>query len=362
MKLTITLLIAINLIFLSNQNVYSEEKEVNIFCKSDFRNGKNYSYDFLKKKIYEGLNINDKCTEVAGNGLDYILMNIKKPEALDLLIKSGAIFNKKSNQYAWMLKASPLHLAARGYLPETIPFLIKKGFKVNKKDKDGNTPMHYACMKGNVKILKEFILHGADYKFKDFRNKKGYSCLTLATFYQNSFEAIKFIYSLDTPKKLPRCIKYYVGLKNCHSYTKIYLNGLTLYPEKYDKKILQFFKNKGDNLKEYYQSDYGDSRTHLHDILQRNNEENYMKVKLNLIPDLIELGADINQAAKSVNKTETFVLNTPIFHLFTLPEKHRPILNNLALQTLDLMIKLGADLNHIGEWSNYAIHIASRDN
>ena len=75
MKLTITLLIAINLIFLSNQNVYSEEKEVNIFCKSDFRNGKNYSYDFLKKKIYEGLNINDKCTEVAGNGLDYILMN-----------------------------------------------------------------------------------------------------------------------------------------------------------------------------------------------------------------------------------------------------------------------------------------------
>lgn len=156
---------AINFLFLSNQSVYSEEKEVNFFCKSDFRNGKNYSLDLLKKKISEGLNINDKCTETSGNGLDYILMNIKKPEALDLLIKSGAIFNKKSNQYAWMLKASPLHLAARGHLPETIPFLIKNGFKINKKDKDGNTPMHYACMKANVKINFVLILVILQYNY-----------------------------------------------------------------------------------------------------------------------------------------------------------------------------------------------------
>ena len=46
--------------------------------------------------------------------------------------------------------------------PETIPFLINKGFSINDRDNNNNTPLHYAAEGGSLEAVKILVKNGAD--------------------------------------------------------------------------------------------------------------------------------------------------------------------------------------------------------
>jgi len=50
-----------------------------------------------------------------------------------------------------------------------IDYLITKGVDINKRGRNGNTPLHIACKKGNKDLIKYLIEHGADISRIDFK-------------------------------------------------------------------------------------------------------------------------------------------------------------------------------------------------
>lgn len=73
---------------------------------------------------------------------------------------------------------SPLHIAIEEKSPESIvQILVKKEAELDKKDMDGNTPLHYALENGNYGAAKVIINAGADIFI---RNKDGMSPLYIA--------------------------------------------------------------------------------------------------------------------------------------------------------------------------------------
>lgn len=73
---------------------------------------------------------------------------------------------------------SPLHIAIEEKSPEAIvQILVRKEAELNKKDMDGNTPLHYALNNGNYGSAKVIINAGADIFI---RNKDGMSPLYIA--------------------------------------------------------------------------------------------------------------------------------------------------------------------------------------
>ncbi len=73
---------------------------------------------------------------------------------------------------------SPLHIAIEEKSPEAIiQILVKKEAELDKKDMDGNTPLHYALNNGNYGAAKVIVNAGADIFI---RNKDGMSPLYIA--------------------------------------------------------------------------------------------------------------------------------------------------------------------------------------
>lgn len=50
----------------------------------------------------------------------------------------------------------------RGALTETAKYLISKGAKVNVRYESGFTPLHYACLRGDLEMVKLFVNNGAN--------------------------------------------------------------------------------------------------------------------------------------------------------------------------------------------------------
>jgi ankyrin repeat protein len=60
------------------------------------------------------------------------------------------------------LKKEELHITVMMNDLQRVKELINSGYDVNMFDEIGYTPLHYACIKGNIAIAEYLIEHGAD--------------------------------------------------------------------------------------------------------------------------------------------------------------------------------------------------------
>ena len=84
-------------------------------------------------------------------------------------------FNKKYNMNLEDTdenQMNALHLATRNCMENSVIYLLNLGINVNLKDKEGNTALHYAVRKGQIRIIKKLIQRGADINIPDFKKKK----------------------------------------------------------------------------------------------------------------------------------------------------------------------------------------------
>ncbi|EAX88960.1 ankyrin repeat protein, putative [Trichomonas vaginalis G3] len=88
----------------------------------------------------------------------------KSPDLIRFLISNGADVNLKDNDGQTFLHQiySPSNLAAIWGV------LLTHAVDINAKDKKGCTPLHYAVIRGLVKLVKFLVSHGVDVNSKDF--------------------------------------------------------------------------------------------------------------------------------------------------------------------------------------------------
>lgn len=109
-----------------------------------------------------------------------------KIENVKYLIERGPkdFVNRKAKN-GW----TPLHFAAGFGFAETTDLLIKNGADVNAQTEDGDTPLHWAAKNNYPDCIKLLIENGAD---KNLKNKHGWTALFDAT-YGGSAETIKLL-------------------------------------------------------------------------------------------------------------------------------------------------------------------------
>jgi len=90
-----------------------------------------------------------------------------------LINKNPSLINKKDED-----GDTPLHLAAEEGQTIIAEFLISKGAKVNGKSNNKETPLHLAAEKGHLEMVRLLIKKGADINIK---NEKGETPLEIAT-------------------------------------------------------------------------------------------------------------------------------------------------------------------------------------
>ncbi len=95
-----------------------------------------------------------------GNSLIHYVAAGGYHELMPLLLEKSVAIKLKNND-----QQTPLHLAALNNHSKTVDSLLKfhqEKNKVNNKDKDGNTALHYAAMHGNIDMMRDLLLHGAN--------------------------------------------------------------------------------------------------------------------------------------------------------------------------------------------------------
>ena len=84
-------------------------------------------------------------------------------------------FNKKYNMDLEATdenKMTALHLATLSCMENSVIYLLNLGVNVNSQDKDGNTPLHFAIKKSQIRLIKKLIQRGADPNIANNKRKK----------------------------------------------------------------------------------------------------------------------------------------------------------------------------------------------
>jgi ankyrin repeat protein len=84
---------------------------------------------------------------------------------------------------------TPLHYAAREGRLKVVELLLEHGADPNIQDKDGWTPLHYAAWKRRLKVVELLLEHGADPNIQD---KDGETPLHLAA-WDGHLDVVKFL-------------------------------------------------------------------------------------------------------------------------------------------------------------------------
>ena len=84
-----------------------------------------------------------------------------------------------------------LHHAAHNPNPEITKFFLEKGFDIESRNEQGNTPAHYAAgFNRNFEVVRLFLERGFD---TESRGKDGFTLLMMAAFYQGNVEVIDML-------------------------------------------------------------------------------------------------------------------------------------------------------------------------
>jgi ankyrin repeat protein len=94
-------------------------------------------------------------------------------EVTRMCFKRGANINK-----ADVLGQTPLHTACIIGNIDVVLWLVKKGANINKLDENGSTPLHWACAKGNEAVAQVLIEKGCEVATS---NSEGNTSLHLAS-------------------------------------------------------------------------------------------------------------------------------------------------------------------------------------
>ena len=95
-------------------------------------------------------------------------------DAVKYLLKQGADVKDKNSR-----GASAIHFAKD---PQTVQFFLDKGVKINCKDNEGDTPLHYAIKRSNELNMKKFLLdHGANVNSKNSAGRTPFHHATAIT-------------------------------------------------------------------------------------------------------------------------------------------------------------------------------------
>lgn len=93
------------------------------------------------------------------------------------------------------LYQTALHLAVQQTLYDVAVLLIEKGLKINAQDARGYTPLHYACISGDEKMIDLLITHDANIEIGDAESKARPSELLKKKTYSKS--TLKLLYYPD---------------------------------------------------------------------------------------------------------------------------------------------------------------------
>jgi len=130
--------------------------------------------DIVKLLIYRGFDVHNNST----NALTETITTRGKTEVARLLIEKGANINS-------IATAGGMSMLSNAICAENTDIemlLCDKGANVNLADNDGTTPLHHACMRGDLNMVKLLIEKGANV---NARNNLGKTPLFDATFNGN---------------------------------------------------------------------------------------------------------------------------------------------------------------------------------
>ena len=192
-----------------NNNLSQEEKTENLKIFKDFINAKTDgdNQTALHLASFRG-NIKIIKLLIA----NYAEINVLTAKGYNMIHKAAMgnkpsaiiYFNKKYNMNLEDTdenQMNALHLATRNCMENSVIYLLNLGININLKDKEGNTALHYAVRKGQIRIIKKLIQRGADVNIPDFKKKKtpvmlaknnpivyvGISCLVFILYISLSF-------------------------------------------------------------------------------------------------------------------------------------------------------------------------------
>ncbi len=147
----------------------------------------------MKHLIKEGSQID--LVDDHGYGLMTFAANAgqKNTAVYDLIIASGGKAKETNRSGATALLLLAPHLQD----DKLINYFQHKGLSIHDKDKDGNGMFQYASRRGNLKLMKELVEQGVDYKSID---KRGQNAMLFATYgargYQNPIEVYEYLAGL----------------------------------------------------------------------------------------------------------------------------------------------------------------------
>ena len=187
-----------------NNNLSQEEKTENLKIFKDFINAKTDgdNQTALHLASFRG-NIKIIKLLIA----NYAEINVLTAKGYNMIHKAAMgnkpsaiiYFNKKYNMNLEDTdenQMNALHLATRNCMENSVIYLLNLGINVNLKDKEGNTALHYAVRKGQIRIIKKLIQRGADInipKLWKFLEKKEFvkNCFLNRIFLRKLYVQIK---------------------------------------------------------------------------------------------------------------------------------------------------------------------------
>lgn len=161
--------------------------------------------------------------------LETALFKASSKEAIDFLLKNGALIDVKNISGKTLLAKYADAKYSNLFEIEMIKYLVKKGASIHAVDRYGKTPLMLAIARGSLEAVKIFMESGSSLYAQDFI---GRSPLMLAT--KNNFhEIMKMLITKDRNHALledkdGRNALFYIAGRSEHKYKDEYGNDLTI--------------------------------------------------------------------------------------------------------------------------------------
>eukprot|EP00002_Diphylleia_rotans_P011952 TRINITY_DN2348_c0_g2_i9.p1 TRINITY_DN2348_c0_g2~~TRINITY_DN2348_c0_g2_i9.p1 ORF type:complete len:433 (-),score=74.75 TRINITY_DN2348_c0_g2_i9:69-1367(-) len=153
-----------------------------------------YAISVMKLLLARGVSVND--VDADGNTAIHIVCRGKRlhekksisKRALRLLLRAGAEVDVRNTR-----RCNPLHLAAMTGDPHLIAELCKHpkaSILLQAQDSEGQSPLHWACYFGRVKIVELLLQHGANPSLRNYSMRTPLLCAINSVYTEKSLSKI----------------------------------------------------------------------------------------------------------------------------------------------------------------------------